>query len=628
MSIILSGLIHVFRPLLSSLSGALDCKGVGPWYFLLGLRIVAIFFSNGPWDLTREYIECNLPEDIGERSRDFCWALCQNEHFPISISAMWGLEFIVLLLLIGLMRLTSPKKKKKGDEKEKEDSDKGLVIVESLPHGGVADMSTIYTVGRDGLPSSYTHHHDPSTHPHHRPHPHYADWHDWHSWDGRRVPHMAGGYGTDAGVGPYEVGRHGMPSQPEPMGQTKMPVNCYDMGQHKTSVCSTDLRPSKMSAHSSGADQYGLSPFQSHTKQTNARPYCGETEQYNEPTRCPPVPMGSSPYKGQMGPQCWPADEHNEAFLPRYIDPEECGGVESTDHVYMMGTRVRYTGQSKMPPRYCEDGRHSMEAKCKAAAEAGRGRITLHPRMDGQANMAIKRRPVQGNKMHPKRHVVFDASSRPMASNCRPIGRKNIMAGPGLAPGPTLCCHGNAACTCAETHDPCHNVGPQHEPQNEPCCCTEPTHNRHRGSPPGPQEEAKMSITKICGVPLFDVWVGLLLALEICFLCYVILFMMPRLLGLTWLCIGGIGRCPLSIECTVKERAEKRVALWSLVFTSILFIIACSGYFNLRFCWNRRCRQMCNEEEERREEEEMESEARVFRGDAEGGNDGSHSPGL
>ncbi|XP_020654559.3 uncharacterized protein LOC110081839 [Pogona vitticeps] len=606
MSIILSGLIHIFRPLLSSLSGALDCKGLGPWYFLLGLRIVAIFFSNGPWDSVREDVACNFVAPIEDRSRFFCLAVCHNQRFPVSISSTWGLVFLALLLLVGLMRLTRPKKKKKkenGRETEKRDKDKGLAIVETSPPGAGTDFSHVYWVGRRGLPRRYGNNAYPHHHMHHIHHPHYSSWHHWDDWPGAPLAHTAGGHGAEIGVVPCDAGGYGMPVHAEHMGQPKMPDHCYAMPEPQMGTCPTDNRRMKMPTHCTGTDEYGMHTHQNPMRQNHVAPHSGEKGQYSAPTKCIPVPINSSPYISKMPPHCQTNEEHGET-----IRPEEYGAVKCPDYAYNAGTRTRYTSQGKMGPRYCEDGQYSMASKCTPDTEGSMEQLAVPPQLDDNANMAIKRRAVQGNKMHTKHHRNLDAAGRSdmgygsntctqpwMAgdSNCRPTGGKNIMTGPTVA---TVCCHDDAACAYA---DPCH-MAPQYEPPCAPCCDAECTHDRHRHreTHSGPQEIAKSSITNICGVPLFDIWVGLLLAMEISFLCVVILFQMPTLLGKTWICSPGAVSCPPVVECTVKARAEKRVALWGLAFTAILFIIACSGYFNLRFCWNKRCRRMCGETEE------------------------------
>nr|XP_028558400.1 uncharacterized protein LOC114581873 isoform X1 [Podarcis muralis] len=549
MSIILSGLIHLFRPLLSSLSGALDCEGLNPWYFLLGLRIMAIFFANGPWDKIKDDTSCSITEGEGDLLRDFCTALCYNQHFPVSIAATWGLVFIALILLVGLLRLTTPKeKKKKKRRREKEDRDKGegLAIVATASHSGVPDISTIYNVGRRGLPRNYGHDHAHHRHPAH--HPYYTHWDDWHG--GHAAP-MAEGYGPSVSYGP------------------------------------TDTRQTKMAAH------------QGHMRQTTAASYCGEKEQCHVATKSTSASLSGSPYKGKMPPQSWSGDEHREPLHWRYVDPQESGGLANDG--YAMGTPKRYIGQGIR-----DDGKYSTATKCKSDTEGSMGYVPAHPWVDDKANMAIKRRPAQGCKLHSQRHVTFDTTGRSdgdfggnvcnqpwMAgdSHCKPVGQAQVMSGPGMVAGPMLCYHGDTACTCTEA-EPCHATPP---------CEAAHHHDRHRES--SSRRKKRPRITNICGVPLFDIWVGLILALEISFLCVIFIFQMPRLWGAYWVCTPSTTRCQQQIECTINGRAEKRVALWGLVFTSILFIITCAGYFHLRMCWNESCQRMCGEKEEESHEE-------------------------
>ncbi|KAJ7314081.1 hypothetical protein JRQ81_006015 [Phrynocephalus forsythii] len=606
MSIILSGLIHVFRPLLSSLSGALDCEGLGPWYFLLGLRIVAIFFANGPWDTMKEDVTCNFVAPIEDRSRYFCMALCHNQHFPLSIAGTWSLGFIALLLLVGLMRLTRPKKKKKREkESEKLDKDRGLAVVGTAHHGSGPDFSTVYWVGRRGLPRRHgnTSYHPPYMHhPYHPHYAHYDGWHDWADWHGPPVAHMAGGHDAEMGGVPGDVGGYGMPVHTEHMGQAKMPDHYYDTPEPKMGICPTDNRQMKMTPHCPGTDQCGMRTHQSPMKQTHFAPHDSEKGQYNAPTKCVPVPINSSPYKGKIPLHCQTNEEHGQT-----LHPAPYGAGKSPDYACTAGSRTRCTTQGKMLPRYCEDGQYTMASKCRPDTEGSMEQLPVHPQLDDNTNTAIKRRSVPGSKMPTKHHGDFDAAGRSnpctqpwMASDPtgRPIDGKNVMSGPRMA---TVCCHGDVAYTGA---DPCH-MAPPYEPPCEPCCSAPCAHDRHwhGETHAGPQEKAKSSITNICGVPFFDIWVALLLAMEIVFLCVVIVFQLPTLFGRTFICSPGAVSCPPAVECTVKGRAEKRMALWGLAFTAMLFIIACSGYFNIRFCWNKSCRQRCSEKEGASEED-------------------------
>ncbi|KAJ6653378.1 hypothetical protein lerEdw1_009279 [Lerista edwardsae] len=620
MSIILSGLIHVFQPLLSSLSGALDCEGLVPWYFLLGLRIVAIFFSNGPWDTIKEDVACNWVHPMHERSQDFCTALCHNQHFPISVSATWGLVFIVLLLLVGLMKLSSPPKKK-DDHRHSDDRDKDrdrdrdrLAIVAVAPHRSSADISTIYTVGPHGLTENSSRY-SRSRHP--GP-PYRAPGTDWY---GPPVAFGPGAPDPDVEAGPSEFGGYGMPAYSRPIGDPRMPDQSYNMTQRKMSMCPTGRKQTKSALQCPGADEYEMSILHDRMGQANLAPPYDETAQYM-PTKCAPVPVHSSSYKGCVPPQCWPGDGCNEPVQPRYMDPDECGIPEppdssSTACMYPRGNPTRYPGRCKMAPNYGEGGRYGMATKCRPVPKCNMDSTAVPHWEDDKANVAIKRRPVAGSKMPTKRQVTFDAT-----------GSSEMGFGSNAYPQPWLAgsCPMPDNGTCAET-DPCcmdTRCGPPCEPSGgEEAVPTSGNDTTPGESAPGPQDHATMSISRICGIPLFDLWVGLLLATEIGFLLAIILLQMPRLVGRTWICVPGATSCPQSVECAVRGRAEKRVALWGLAFTSILFLIGCSGYFNLRMCWNQRCRRTCARREEEREEvcaADTEPEGRVFRGDVEGCN--------
>lgn len=628
MSIILSGLIHLFRPLLTSLSGAIECDGLSPWYFLLGLRIVAIFFSNGPWDSVKEDVTCNWIQPMPERSLGFCTTLCHNQHFPISVSATWGFVFIVCLLLVGLMNLTKPRKKKEKEKEEKHDKER-LDIVATVPRSAMADLSTIYTVGPRGITGENGCYDRNNVHcPHH--HTYRAGWPE---------SCMDGGYCIPAACDPSEVGGYGVPVYPGNIGQTKIPGHCYNVPQDQMDMCPLDSRKTKLAAHcTSGTDHYEMDVFHSPSKQRHATSYCGETKQYKMPLKCAPAPASSSSHKGNTPPQCWLDEEHTEARQQRHMAPQGHGICESTGlSSRSMGGPLRYIGQTKIATKYCEDGKYTMATKCRPVVESNMD--SKGSTWPSNASMAIKRRPGHGNNMPTKGHVAFEdparsntgfgsnASTQPwlaqdsnMSVYCLPMRGKKSTSGTNMATGPTLGCHGNEMCTCSGTN-PCHE-NPQ--PQCGPSCSGGSSHHRHAvDASPGPQDEAKMSIARLCGVPLFDVWVALLLATEICFLCSVVILQIPTLLGRIWVCTPGAVACPPSVECAVMGRVEKRVALWGLAFTACLTIIACIAYFHLRICGHRRCFQCCHDNDERVEVHhvEAEPEERILRGDVESGNE-------
>lgn len=609
MSVILTGLIQFFRPLLSSLSGVLECKGVAPWYFLTGLRIVAIFFSSGPWDSLKQDVACNWVAPAQDKSKEFCTVLCQNQYFPLAVSSTAALVFMVVLLLVGLMRLTTPrKKKKKEDENDKitgstsGSNDRGVAVVAAGPGG-----ASTYMAGPRGLPMRYN---NTDSRPRN-----YRYFHPnvWHDRGGMPMAHRPGGHGPNVGSRPY--GGYGMPFYPGYLDPSEMPDHCYDMSQHTITAHPTDIQQGRMMTYGPETDQYEMPSLQS------------SKESINAPTNYAPTSMV---YKSKMPPHYRSEEKDHEGLQQRFRSPKEYGG--GTDYAYTMGRKS--PGRGKMNPRYPEESKYSMATKCKTISESNMDQIAAHPRPDAM-NMAIKRRPVPGGKMKTKQQLAFDAPGRSdtgfdhkmgpqpwMAedSHCRSTDENKAVTGAATAPGPTPLCPGGAACTCAG-NNPCH-PGPSSQPQRDPGSNAAPTCNTQ--SVPGPQDHAKLLIANICGVPLFDIWVALLLTSETCFLCVILLLQMPRLVGRSWICSPDAISCPEAIECAVKGRAEKRMALWGMAFTSILFIIACCGYFHIRFCWNKRCRRMCSEPQGRCPgacAEDTAPEGHVIRGDVENGSE-------
>ncbi|XP_026567731.1 uncharacterized protein LOC113443603 [Pseudonaja textilis] len=579
MSVILTGLIQFFRPLLSSLSGVLECKGVAPWYFLTGLRIVAIFFSSGPWDSLKQDIACNWVAPTQDKSKEFCTVLCQNQYFPLAVSSTAALSFLIVILLVGLMRLTVPRKKKE-DENNKitgstsENSGRGVAVVAAGPSGA----SSVYLAGPRGLPMRYDHT-DPRLRHHRYFHPNV-----WHDWGGRPMAHISGGHHPNVGLQPY--GGYSMPSYfgyPDP---SEMPDHCHGMFQHTMTAHPKDMQCARMTTHGPETDQYEMPSLQS------------SKESINAPTGYAPAPMV---YKSKMPPHYRSEEKDHESFQQRYRSPKEYG--DGTDYAYTMGRTS--LGRNKVNPRYSEESKYSMATKCKTNSESHVDQIEAHPKPDAMS-MAIKRRPVPRWKMKTKEQLAFDAPGRSdmafdnkmgpqpwMAedSHGRSRDENKAMTGATMAPGPTPPCPGGAACTCAG-NNPCH-PGPSSQPQSDPGSNAAPACNTR--SIAGPQDHAGLLLANICGVPLFDIWVALLLTSETCFLCVILLLQMPRVVGRAWVCSPDAASCPEVLECAVKGRAEKRMALWGMAFTSILFIIACCGYFHIRFCCNKRCCRICSE---------------------------------
>ncbi|KAL7990109.1 hypothetical protein Chor_012775 [Crotalus horridus] len=258
-------------------------------------------------------------------------------------------------------------------------------------------------------------------------------------------------------------------------------------------------------------------------------------------------------------PHYWSEDKDHEGLQQRYRGPKEYG--EGTDiHkvlTYTMGRKG--VGRGKMNPRYSEEIKYSMATKCQTISESNMDQTAAQPRPDAM-NKAIKHRPVPGGKMKTKQQLAFDDPGRSdtglgnkmgpqpwMAedSHCRSTDENKAMSGAGTAPGPTPPCPGGAACTV-------HVLGIIHA-----------TWALHLN----PKETR---------VPMLHP-------------------PMPRLVGRSWICSPNAVSCPEAVECAVKGRADKQMALWGMAFTAIFFIIACCGYFHIRFCWNKRCHHMCIE---------------------------------
>lgn len=244
-------------------------------------------------------------------------------------------------------------------------------------------------------------------------------------------------------------------------------------------------------------------------------------------------------------------------------------------------SRCDETEQYKMPTKCVPvplpyRSKYKMATKCRPVIESN---------VDCKENVALKRRQVHRNNMPikgqaPAQQQIGQDSN--MAAQSRPVGGQGMTSGPDVSPGLPCCCHNDASCSCAG------NTSCQPATQGET-----PNQPSSGNSGAGSQEKAKKVITTLCGIPFFDIWIGFLLATEIVFLCVIFLLEMPTLIGRSWSCIPRAASCPPSIDCVVKGRADKRVVLWGLVLTCLLFIIACSAYFYLRTCWNRACCKCC-----------------------------------
>lgn len=289
------------------------------------------------------------------------------------------------------------------------------------------------------------------------------------------------------------------------------------------------------------------------------------------------------------------AHHHNASPLP--------GRIRQTKGV----SRCDETEEYKMPMRRVPvpspyKGKYKMATKCRPVIESN---------MDCKENMALKRRQVHRNNMPNRKQAPVQeqlTQDSNMAAQSRPVGGQSMTPGPDISTGPPCCCNNDEGCPCAENTS-CHSA-PQGEASPQPSS---------GNSSPGSQKKAKKVITNLCGVPFFDIWVGFLLATEIAFLCVILVLQMPTLLNQSWICSPAAVSCPPSVQCVVKGRAEKRVALWGLVLTCCLFIVACSGYFYLRSCCNQGCCKCCCKEGRGDRVEANTQPGGGMRGDVEGG---------
>ncbi|KAH0626395.1 hypothetical protein JD844_001353 [Phrynosoma platyrhinos] len=103
MAAVVGGLSRLFQPTIGVLSGEKVCQGINPWYFLIGLRLVTLFFALGPCESLRHDLICQWPSDTGD-AKTFCSALCYNQHFPIPISSIWVFHFITIIFIVALMK--------------------------------------------------------------------------------------------------------------------------------------------------------------------------------------------------------------------------------------------------------------------------------------------------------------------------------------------------------------------------------------------------------------------------------------------------------------------------------------------------------------------------------------------
>ncbi|CAI5790955.1 Hypothetical predicted protein [Podarcis lilfordi] len=122
MAAVIGGISRLFQPTIEVLSAQKLCQGINPWYFLIGLRMVTLFFAFGPWDSLKTDMICQWPKDTGD-AKTFCSVLCYNQLFPIPVSALWTFHFIAIIFTVALMKFvyvsTTDKSGKPGEAEPK-----------------------------------------------------------------------------------------------------------------------------------------------------------------------------------------------------------------------------------------------------------------------------------------------------------------------------------------------------------------------------------------------------------------------------------------------------------------------------------------------------------------------------
>ncbi|XP_037754571.2 uncharacterized protein LOC119566240 [Chelonia mydas] len=110
MLVIVSTLVSLLHPVLSALSGAVQWQGLEHWFFLLGLRLLAMYFASAPWESAQQDIACAWSTSQDAETRHFCTSVCYNRHFLDPIRPTWGFSFLIALLPITIIRMLYPKK--------------------------------------------------------------------------------------------------------------------------------------------------------------------------------------------------------------------------------------------------------------------------------------------------------------------------------------------------------------------------------------------------------------------------------------------------------------------------------------------------------------------------------------
>ncbi|XP_037754570.1 uncharacterized protein LOC114022586 [Chelonia mydas] len=120
MLIIVSTLVSLLHPVLSAMSGALRWQGLEHWFFLLGLRLLALYFASAPWESARDDLACAWSRSQEEESRRFCTLVCYNRHFLDPVMPTWGFSFLIALLPITIMRMMYPQEDSQGPGREED----------------------------------------------------------------------------------------------------------------------------------------------------------------------------------------------------------------------------------------------------------------------------------------------------------------------------------------------------------------------------------------------------------------------------------------------------------------------------------------------------------------------------
>nr|XP_042702135.1 uncharacterized protein LOC122172914 [Chrysemys picta bellii] len=107
--IIISTLVSLLQPVLTALSGAVLWQGLEHWYFLLGLRLLAMYFASSPWESAHQDMACAWSPGQEAETRTFCTSVCYNRHFLDPVRPTWGFSFLIALLPITIIRMLYPK---------------------------------------------------------------------------------------------------------------------------------------------------------------------------------------------------------------------------------------------------------------------------------------------------------------------------------------------------------------------------------------------------------------------------------------------------------------------------------------------------------------------------------------